>query len=258
MNEMDLAVKRKKFLVKWALVASALTILYLLAFEFIIDKRPAVEWNLIKSAPGQSRPESQLIKLPNGQVFLINAGEAAGNLLFQLKKQKIKDVDVLILSSYGADSLSALLEMLKTGTRIKEILFNPFSEENGSWLTIKQKFLSLGGKLTPLALSQVLFSQPSTQMQLVALDKDALVLRLVHGKNSLALGLGNPSGLGPQLSKLNCDQLKTEVVLNYTVPENTEPYLDWIGCLKPVYDLSHEKGTFKILFKGDSFKLKRR
>lgn len=258
MVEIDMRKNRKKFLLKWASIAIALIISYLVVFEFIIDKRPAVEWTLIKADSGQTQAESQLVKLPNGQVLLFNAGEASGSLMFHLKKQKIKDIDYLLLSSYQPSAISGLLDILKKGTRIKEVLFNPFSLENSSWLEIKEKLLREGVKTTPLESGKVIFSQAITQLQILALEKNSLVLRLVHGKNSLAVGTGSPSGLGHQLSKLNCDSLRTEVLFNYTETETKEPYLDWVGCLKPVYDLSSEKGTFKILFKGDSFKLKRR
>lgn len=257
MTELDWVVKRKKFLLKWGLIGFGLITAYLLSFQLLIDKRPFVEWTLIKSGPEQTQPEAQLVKMPDGQVFLINAGEAKGTLLFYLKKQKIKDIDLLLLTSYEPWALSGLKEMLFKGIRIKEILVNPLSPEKPSWIEIKQRFLSKGGIVSSLDSHRTLFSKLQTDLKVVALDKDALVIRLVHGKNSLALGLGSPLGLGPQLRQLNCSHLKTEVVLNYTETEKQEPYLDWLGCLKPIYDLSSEKGTFKVLLKGDSFKLKR-
>ena len=253
-----MARNRSKFLLKWALIALGLIITYLVVFEFIIDKRPAVEWTLIKADSGQTQAESQLVKLPNGQVLLFNAGEASGSLMFHLKKQKIKDIDYLLLSSYQPAAISGISDILKKGTRIKQVFYNPSSAESPSWIEIKQKFLREGVKTTPLESGKVIISQAITQLQILALEKNSLVLRLVHGKNSLAVGIGSPSGLGHQLSRLNCDLLRTEVLFNYTEIETKEPYLDWVGCLKPVYDLSSEKGTFKILFKGDSFKLKRR
>ena len=256
-TEIDLRAQRKRFLIKWISIAISCIALYLLAFWLLIDKRPLVEWTLIKSGAEKTQPDSQLIKMPDGQVLLINAGEAAGSLLFYLKKQKIKDVDLLLLTSFDDSALSALKEMLKKGIRIKEVWVNPFSVETHLWIENKNQFLKKGTKIENLDSSKVLYSKLSTELQVLALEKDSLVLRLIHEKNSLAVGLGNPSGLGSQLAKQNCTNLRTEVLLNFTDLETKAPYLDWIGCLKPVYDLSAETGTFKILLKGDSFKLKR-
>ncbi|MFM8313355.1 MAG: hypothetical protein ACKOA8_03640 [Deltaproteobacteria bacterium] len=257
MSEIHSEQKRARFFLKWGSIALGWIVLYLLAFTFLIDKRPFVEWTLIKSDSQTHAAQAQLVKMPDGQVFLINAGKAAGSLLLYLKKQKIKDIDQLILSSFGPDSISALKDMLGSGIRIKEVKTNPLSLETADWLAIKEIFLKKGISLQSLSLESFLFSQSQTQLKVMALAKDSLILRLIHGKNSLAAGLGDSSAIGGGIRSLGCSQLKTEVLVDYTQPQTQEPYLDWVGCLNPEHNLSLEPGTFKILLKGDSFKWKR-
>jgi hypothetical protein len=258
MTEIDLSARRRKFLLKWGAIGAGWIALYLLAFVYLIDKRPFVEWTLIKSGPQETKAEAQLIKMPDGQVFLMGAGGAAGSLLAYLKKQKIKDIDKLILTSSQPYFTSGLKDMLGVGVRIKEVLVPSNSLKSKEWTEIESQLKSKGLVLSPINLSQPLFQKESTRLEVIGSDVDSLALRLAHGKNSLVVGSGDPSLLGLQIAKLNCQSLKTDLLINYTELKNKEPYLDWVGCLKPARDLSDEKGTFKILLKGDSFKLKRR
>ena len=71
-QDSTLSRRRIEFFVKWGSIAVSLVVLYLLAFTYLIDKRPFVEWTLIKANPNEARAESQLIKLPDGKVFLLN------------------------------------------------------------------------------------------------------------------------------------------------------------------------------------------
>jgi len=258
MTEIDLSAKRRKLLLKWGVIGTGWIALYLLGFIYLIDKRPFVEWALIKSGPQETKAEAQLIKMPDGQVFLMGAGDAEGSLLPYLKKQKIKDIDKLILASSQPYFTSGLKEMLGVGVRIKEVLVPSNSLKSKGWTEIEAQLKNKGLVLSPINLSQPLFQKDSTRLEAIASDGDSLALRLVHGKNSLVVGLGDPSLIGLQIAKLNCQSLKTDLLINYTESKNNEPYLNWVGCLKPERDLSIEKGTFKILLKGDSFKLKRR
>ncbi len=249
--------KRQQFILKWSLIAISCVLLYLLAFNYLIDKRPFVEWTLIKGGSNEEVPESQLIKMPDGKVFLINAGDASGSLLPYLKKQKIKDVDLLILTSTLPKAISGIHGLINTGVRIKEIRTHSFLSQTTEWENLKTLIQSKSIIDSPLESEEILYRMGATEFRFISKSKDLVLLKMLHGTNKVLLMLGDASSLNHEISQMNCEDLKVDILLNYL---NINPSIKSSmeqACSHSYIDLSREMGTFKILLKGDSFKWKR-
>lgn len=253
-RELTVNEKKLRFLAKWFSIALTLIVLYLLAFTYLIDKRPFVEWTLIKGSPAEARPSSQLIKLPDGKVFLLDADEASGSLLPYLKKQKIKDIDLLVLSSTSSRSISGLETLIQAGVRIAEVRVNSHGVKNSSWEKVSNQLSRKGIPILSLESGKKLFDLKNTQLEVIRAWNDAVVFRLLHGKNSLLLLVGEVEKGSEFDLKDDCSHLKSDILLNYTDMSLGQTLPD---CIKSEVDLSRELGTFKILLKGDSFKWKR-
>lgn len=240
---------KRRFLIKWLLISFSLVSIYFFAFTYLIDKRPFVEWTLIKGGPEEEKAQAQLIKMPDGKIILINAGDAEGSLLFFLKKQKIKDIDVLILSSNSSVVTSGLKEMIRAGIRIKEIRTNPMASLTYNWNFTK----SIPHR--DLVKLETLFQNRTTYLNLVSLASNALALKLVHGSNSVLVILSEPSKMKSEAFHVGCDLFPVDIFLDYA--EGLEKSKTWDSCAQSATKLGKQKGTFKILLKGDSYKWKR-
>lgn len=223
---------RIRFIFKWVGIAATLVVLYILAFYYLIDKRPFVEWTLIKSRPEETRPQAQLIKLPDGKVFLLEPGTDFGSLLFYLKKQKIKNIDSLIIISDAPASRAGIKALADSGIRIDQIVV-----------------------LRSLETPAVLYDNQNTRLSRLSFESGATGLKLIHGTNRLILILQDEDKSQSAASKVNCGEFNVDVFLNYSDNSSWDKFLT--DCSSSAANLSNEKGTFKILFKGDSFKWKR-
>jgi beta-lactamase superfamily II metal-dependent hydrolase len=252
-----MSLRRQKFLIKWAAIALTLIALYLLAFVYLIDRRPFVEWTLIKGAAGEVVASSHLIKMPDGKVILLNAGEASGSLLPYLKKQKIKDIDLLILTSLAPRNISGLGEMISTGVRIKEIKVNPQSQKTPEWDVLQSKLLNRGVVIGVLTQGEKLYALTETELNVWVLLQNSLGIQLKHGRNKLLALLGDLPSFESQKLSESCEQFRADILINYIEPQSESQKLKWLDCVHPIADLSREPGTFKILLKGDSFKWKK-
>lgn len=221
-----------RFIFKWAGIAASLVVLYILAFYYLIDKRPFVEWTLIKSRPEETRPQAQLIKLPDGKVFLLDPGDDLGSLLFYLKKQKIKNIDSLILISDAPASRAGIKALADSGIRIDQII-----------------------AVKSLQTTEMLYDNQNTRLSRLSFAPGVIGLRLVHGANKLILILQDEDKSKSATSQVNCEEFNADVFLNYSKNLSWDKVLT--DCSSSAANLSNEKGTFKILFKGDSFKWKR-
>ena len=256
-SDLSMARRRQKFLIKWGAIGLSLVALYLLAFIYVIDRRPFVEWTLIKGAPDEVVASSQLIKMPDGKVILINAGQASGSLLPFLKKQKIKDIDLVLLTSTAPRNISALEEMVVTGVRIKEIKTSPQSQKSPAWEEVQNKLLNRGVKIQSVTQKEKLYLIAKTELSAISSHDNSMLIQLKHGVNSLLLVMGETSGFIEKLTSESCEELKSDILINYSEPQSDSQKLKIVECSRPSLDLSRELGTFKILLKGDSFRWKR-
>lgn len=247
---------KKHFLLKWASIALLLVVLYGAAFSYLIDRRPFVEWTLIKSGPQDKKVQSHLIKLPDGKVFLINSMSASGSLLFFLKKQKIKDIDLVVLTSFQHSNFVGLNEILGAGIRVKDIKFYSSNTSSNEWDSILP--LLRTKSLTPKALSseESLYENGTTQLRFLSVSADSPVLiNLIHGANKLLLISGEEEKLNLHNFRVNCRDFGVDVFVSDSPVIGLDTFLK--TCTSFPKNLSEEEGTFKILFKGDSYKWKR-
>jgi len=246
---------KRRFLIKWLLIAFSLVSLYFFAFTYLIDRRPFVEWTLIKGGPEEEKAQAQLIKMPDGKIILINAGDAEGSLLFFLKKQKIKDIDVIVLSSNTSLSTSGLNGMFKAGIRIKEFWTNPLVFPNPNWATILELIQTKSIPIRFLRPGGALYQSEVSQLAVVSLARDSLALKLTHGSNKVLLILSEASSLKSENLHLGCELFPVDILLDYT--EGVGKQKAWESCAVASNNLGKQKGTFKLLLKGDSYRWKR-
>lgn len=249
---------RQKFFIKWGAIGLALIGLYLLAFVYLIDKRPFVEWTLIKGGPTQIEVDSQLIKMPDGKVFLLDAGDSKGSLLPYLKKQKIKDIDLLILSSTLPKYRLALKPLILSGVRIKEIKVNlPTAKETES-VDFLEFIRNQDIPVAPLIKGDLYFNSGETKLEVISVFEHAIILKLNHGQNRLLVGAGAAPSFSLAEFKTSCEGLKADILIDGIDLKSRSHNPSIRDCTNPTTDLSLDPGTFKVLLKGDSFKIKRR
>jgi hypothetical protein len=234
----------------------ALIVLYSLSFTFLIDKRPFVEWTLIKGSPEETAAEAQLIKMPDGQVMLLNSGEASGSLNSYLKKQKVRDLDLVILGSLAQRDILGIQSLLSAGVRIREVRFNPSFQKSQGWQETQLQLQRKGVVVKEFSKTESFFNTKETQFRVLGYGKNYSVLRLNHGVNHLLVTLGEAPLADQDLFNLSCDFLKNDIFLDYFDYGKSEKKLRWPSCFQVASDLSQKAGTFKILLKGDSFKWK--
>ena len=118
------------FISKWAGIAIATVVAYLFFFEWVVEKRPFLEWIMVNVNSKDLQADSHILKMPNGKIFLIDCGDTENTLLPFLKKQKIRDIEKVLISHMHKDHYGALSALLATGIRIKEVRLNLPSKEN--------------------------------------------------------------------------------------------------------------------------------
>ncbi len=88
---------------------------------------------MINVSPVKNQADCHLIELPDGRVVLIDAAEAAdatGTVVPFLKTQRIRRIDLVVLSHFHWDHYGKLLEIINSGIKVDRVAINlPASRE---------------------------------------------------------------------------------------------------------------------------------
>lgn len=110
-------------------------LLALAAIFCLFGCRPSkpTRWTMINVSPVKNQADCHLIELPDGRVVLIDAAEAAdapGAAVAFLKTQRIRRIDLVVLSHFHWDHYGKLLEIINAGIKVERVAINlPGSRE---------------------------------------------------------------------------------------------------------------------------------
>lgn len=97
------------------------------------SRRPPTRWTMINVSPVKNQADCHLIELSDGRVILIDAAEAAdapGTVVAFLKTQRIRHIDLVVLSHFHWDHYGKLLEIINAGIKVERVAINlPGSRE---------------------------------------------------------------------------------------------------------------------------------
>ena len=224
------------FLTKWILIGLTLISLYLLSFKYLIDKRPFVEWTMINVNSKELQADAHLLKMPDGKIILIDVGDPDSILVPYLKKQKVTDIDLVLISHMHKDHYGGLPALLSAGVRIKEIRLNLPDKAQCAlevpwgcdWAHIQETITLLQGKGIPVLEEKpgdIYYENGDTKLEVLYaydglhtpigktdLNNMSVLLRLSQGTTRVLYTGDLNASMGEYLARNHCSELSAQIL----------------------------------------------
>jgi competence protein ComEC len=84
----------------------------------------AVEWTAIDVNSAELQADANLVRFANGQNYLIDAGDANGKLVSELKNKRVETIEAVIISHAHQDHYGGLAALLNSSIHVKRVFFN--------------------------------------------------------------------------------------------------------------------------------------
>jgi competence protein ComEC len=219
-------------------VASFLGVVAVAAASAVyLTRRPGeTVWTMLAVNAGLAQSDAHLLEMPDGQVFLIDAGDLTSDVAGLLRRRGISHLDKVIISHPHKDHYAGLGPLLEEGIGVGELLMNePLREvcdQERPWgcdFEHVQKTLGRyrrkGVPVRPLRAGDVLYDRREVRLEVLFaydgvstpvgrtdVNDTSAILLLVHGRTK-ALFTGDLNrALGAHLarsgSRLEADILK--------------------------------------------------
>ena len=88
---------------------------------------PETRWTMLNVSPAEAQADCHLIEFPDGSKALIDiadGSDAPGNALAFLQKQKIKHIDLVVISHFHLDHYGRLVDLIKAGITVGRVVVN--------------------------------------------------------------------------------------------------------------------------------------
>lgn len=84
----------------------------------------AVEWTAIEVNAADGQADANLLRFPNGENYLLDAGDSNGKLVDELKRQNVQLIDKVFISHAHKDHYNGLVSLLESSIRLKRVFIN--------------------------------------------------------------------------------------------------------------------------------------
>lgn len=96
----------------------------LLAAISLAQARASVKWTMLNVNETHLQADAHLIEWPSGKWVLIDCGDPKGSLVEMLKKRKIRELEMVLVSHVHLDHFGGMAAILDSGIRVKSVYVN--------------------------------------------------------------------------------------------------------------------------------------